>query len=213
MSSEALQELESMMSIEDYDSGRILFLEQEPLRQVFLVLAGGVRLSFCEIGGKRLTLRIARRGAFLGVHSALFESRSEWAADTLYRSKIALITHSDFLRFTQRHPDVYRLAVVELMTTLRCACTTLRMVGLSPCIRKRLASQLLMWGERGKKTGDETQFCMSLTHAQIAEYIGAARESVTRALIAFKESGLVEIQGCMLRIPSTKALRKYTERR
>jgi CRP/FNR family transcriptional regulator len=211
LSSEALRELESIVSIADYSAGSILFLEQEPLSQVFVVLAGDVRLSLQDVGGRRLTLLVARRGAILGMHSALFGSLSEWSVDTLYPSKIAVITRSDFLRFAQRHPEAYRLATVELMTTLGHACAALRIVGLSTCVRKRLAAQLLAWGEQGNKTGDQTQFCMSLTHAQIAEYIGAVRETVTRALIAFKQCGLVEIRGCMLRIPSTTALRKYAE--
>jgi len=53
---------------------------------------------------------------------------------------------------------------------------------------------------------------MALTHAQIAEFIGVTRETVSRGLMAFKQLGLVEIQGSMLKIPSTTALRKYAER-
>jgi len=208
----ALRDLESIMSIVDYEAGRILFLEQETLSQVFVVLAGDVRLSLQDVGGRRLTLRIARPGDVLGMHSALFGSLSEWSADTVYRSKIALVTRCDFLRFAQRYPEVSRLATLELMTIHRNACVTLRIVGLTTCVRKRLASQLLEWGQRGEMTGDQTQFRMALTHSQIAEFIGAARETVTRALIAFKQRGLVEIRGSMLRIPSTTALRKYAER-
>jgi CRP/FNR family transcriptional regulator, cyclic AMP receptor protein len=212
LSAEALRELESIMSIADYDAGDILFLEQETLSRVFVIVSGDVRLSLQDLRGRRLTLRIARPGAILGMHSTLFESPSEWSADALYPSRIASISRSDFLRFAQRHPEVHRLATAELMTILRHACTTLRIVGLSSCIRKRLASQLLEWGERGNKTGDQTQFCMALTHAQIAEFIGAVRETVSRAMTSFKERGLVEIRGCTLRIPSTTALRKYAER-
>ena len=212
LSAQALRELESITSIVDYDAGSILFLEQQPLSQVFVVLAGDVRLSLQDIGGRRLTLRIARQGAVLGAHSALFGSLSEWSADTLYRSKFASINRGDFLRFAQRYPEAYRLATAELMTTLEYACATLRIVGLSPCTRKRLATQLLAWGEQGNKTGDQMEFRMALTHAQIAEFIGAVRETVTRALIAFKQLGLVEIRGSMLKIPSTTALRKYVER-
>ncbi|MGO9434736.1 MAG: Crp/Fnr family transcriptional regulator, partial [Terracidiphilus sp.] len=182
------------------------------LSQVFVILAGDVRLSLQDICGRRLTLRIARHGAVLGMHSALFGSLSEWSADILYPSTIASIARGDFLRFAQRYPELYRLATFELMTTLRQACTTLGIVGLTSCVRKRLAAQLLMWGERGNKTGDQTQFCMALTHAQIAEFIGAVRETVTRALTTFKQRGLVEIRGCIVKIPSTTALRKYAER-
>ena len=209
---EALRKLESIMSIVDYRCRRHLVPGTRATIQVFVVLDGDVRLSLQDIGGRKLTFRIAKRGAVLGMHSALFGSLSEWSADTLYPSKIALITRGDFLRFAQRYPEVNRLATVELMTILRYACATLHIVGLSSCVRERLASQLLVWGERGKKTGDQTQFCMALTHAQIAEFIGATRETVTRALTAFKERGLVEIRGCTLKIPSTTALRKYAER-
>lgn len=212
LSTQALRELESIMSIMEYNAGGILFLEQEPLKHVFVVLEGDVRLTLQDVGGRRLTLRLARRGAVLGMHSALFGSLSECSADTLYRSRIASIARVDFLRFAQRHPEVYRLAAIELMEILRNACATLRIVGLSSCVRKRLATQLLVWGERGNQTGDQTQFCLALTHAQIAEFIGAVRETVTRALTAFKQSGLVEIRGCMLTIPSTTALRQYAER-
>jgi len=209
---EALRELESIASIETYQGGSVLFLEQERLNRVFVVVDGDVRLSLQEAGGRRLTLRIAKRGAVLGMHSALYGGLSEWSADTIYSSKIAVITRDEFFRFAQRHPDLYRIAAAELMTTLRHACATLRIVGLTSCVRKRLATQLLVWGERGQKSGDRTEFCMALTHAQIAEFIGAVRETVTRALTRFKECGLVEIRGCMLTIPSTKALRKYVER-
>ena len=208
----ALRELESIMSIVDYEAGRILFLEQDALSQVFVVLGGEVRLSLQDVDGRRLTLRIARSGAVLGMHSTLFGSPSEWSADTLYPSKIGLIERDAFLHFSQRHPEVHRLATVELMTILGHACATLRIVGLTTCVRKRLASLLLDWGQRGNITGDETQFRMALTHSQIAEFIGAVRETVTRALIAFRQRGLVEIRGSMLRIPSTTALRKYAER-
>jgi CRP/FNR family transcriptional regulator len=211
LSAEALRKLESIMSIVDYNAGSILFLEQEQLNRVFVVLSGDVRLSLQGIGGKSLTIRIARRGALLGIHSALFGSLSEWSAEILYPSKIALITRSDFLRFAQMHPEVYRLATVELMTTLRHTCASLHIVGLSSCVRKRLAYQLLVWGEQCNKTGDQTEFRMALTHAQIAEFIGVTRETVSRGLTAFKQLGLVEIQGSMLKIPSMTALRKYTE--
>lgn len=211
LSKEAWRELESAMFLQDYDAGDILFLEQELLTRVFIVLSGEVRLSMQDLGGRRLTIQIAKHGAVLGMDSVLYGSFSEWSADTFYPSRIGTIGREQFYRFAERHPEVYRIASKEIIGTLQSACTTLRILGLSSCVRKRLASQLLAWGERGNRTGDQIDFRMALTHAQIAECIGAARESVTRGLIAFKQRGLVEIHGSMLRIPSTTALRRYAE--
>jgi CRP/FNR family transcriptional regulator len=212
LSTEALRQLESIMSIVDYDSGGILFLEQERLSRVFVVLAGDVRLSLQDVDGRRLTLRIASRGAILGMHSALFGSLSEWSADTLYPSKIAWITRVDFLRFAQRYPEVYRLTTMELIQTCSHACRSLRILGLTNCVRKKLAWQLLAWAEQDTRTGDQSRYRLAMSHAQIAEFIGAARESVTRAMVSFKRRGLVESKGSMMIIPSMASLRKYVER-
>jgi CRP/FNR family transcriptional regulator len=200
-----------MMSVAEHDRGDILFLEQEPLGRVFVVLSGDVRLSLQDVGGRRLTFRIAKRGAVLGAHSALFGSLSEWSADIFYPSRIGFIMRDDFIHFAKRHPEAYSLATTELITALRCGFATLRILAMPCCVRKRLASQLLVWGEQGRKTGDQAQFCLAFTHDQIAEFIGTVRESVTRALGALKQSGLVEMRGSMLIIPSTTALRRFAE--
>lgn len=209
----ALRELEMIMSIAEYDAGDILFLEQESLTRVFIVLEGDVRLSLQDIGGKRLTLRIASRGSVLGMSEAFSGSLSEWSADTLYPSKIASIKNNEFIRFAERHSEVYRLATMVFIRTCSDTCRTLRNVGLTSCVRKRLGGQLVAWAEQGARTGDQSRYRLAMTHVQIAEFIGTARESVSRTLAELRRSGLVEIRGSMVTIPSMAALREYAERR
>jgi CRP/FNR family transcriptional regulator len=213
LSAEALRDLQSIMSIVDYDAGDILFLEQESLSRVFVVLEGDVRLSLQDIGGKRLTLRIANRGAVLGMSEAFSGSLSEWSADTIYPSKIASIKRSDFIRLAERHSEVYRLATMELIRTCSHTCRTLRILGLTDCVRKKLGGQLLAWAEQGARTGDQSRYRLAMSHAQIAEFIGTTRESVSRTLANFRRSGLVEFRGSMVTIHSMAALREYVERR
>jgi CRP/FNR family transcriptional regulator len=210
---EALLELESIMSLVNYEAGDILFQEQEPLSRVFVVLAGDVRLSLQDIGGKRLTLRIATRGAVLGMSEAFSGSLSEWSADILHPSRIASIKRNDFLRFADRHSEVYRLATMELIQTCSYTCRTIRILGLTDCVRKRLGGQLLAWAEQGTITGDQSRYRLAMSHAQIAEFIGTTRESVSRTLANFKRSGMVELRGSMVTIPSMTSLRIYVERR
>lgn len=212
MSMRATQELDSMMFVKDYEAGDILFIEREPLKRVFVVISGDVRLSMQDPCGRRLTFQVARRGSVLGMETVLFGSVCEWSADTLHSSRIGIIGWKEFVGFAERHPEVYRFASRQLIQTVEAACSTLRIIGLNSCIRKRLALQLLNWGQRGNTNGDQTQFRMALTHDQIAEFVGAARESITRALITFKQLGLIEIRGSMVRIPSTSALSNYAER-
>jgi len=213
LSADTLRELESIMSIADYAAGDNLFLEQESLNRVFVVLAGDVRLSLQDIGGKRLTLRIVCRGTVLGVSEAFSGNLCEWSADILYPSRIASIKRNDFVRFAERHPEVYRLATMELIRTCSYTCRTLRILGLTYCVRKKLGGQLLAWAEQGNRTGDQSRYRLAMSHAQIAEFIGTTRESVSRTLADFKRSGLVEFRGSMVTIPSMASLRDHVERR
>lgn len=209
---EALHDLELIGSIADCDAGDILFMEQQPLHSVYIVLAGEIILSLQDANGRRITVYTAKRGAALGMSEALTGNPPQWSAEVLYTAKIASIKRRDFLDFAERHPEVYQIAVNHLIHKMKGACTSLRIVGLSYSADRRLASQLLAWGEQGQKVGEQTRYHLALTHTQIAEFVGTARETVSRAFGVFKHMGLVEIRGSMLIIPNTTALRRYAER-
>ena len=212
LSKEALRDLALMGSIIDLDAGEILFLEQQPLHAVYIVVAGDVRLSLQDVNGKRMTVHIAKRGSVLGMSEALSGSSPEWSAEILYAARIISIKRGDFLHFAECHPEIHRIAVAELIRTIRYTSRALRIVGLAYSAGKRLASQLLAWGEQGQRMGDLTRYHLALTHTQIAEFVGTSRETVSRAFAGFKRRGLVEIRGSILIIPSTTALRRYAER-
>lgn len=69
---------------------------------------------------------------------------------------------------------------------------------------KRLAVFLL---DEIARTGTDT---LSLTHEQIARYVGSAREVVSRMLKYFENEGLVELSRGMVKVTDKKGLRKLT---
>lgn len=69
---------------------------------------------------------------------------------------------------------------------------------------KRLAIFLL---DESARTGSST---LSLTHEQIARYMGSAREVVSRMLKYFANEGLVEVSRGGIEILDKKGLRKLT---
>src|SRR5947209_19270471 len=90
-----------------YQPNVILFSEKEPARGAYVVIEGEVRLSINSADGKRLSLRIARKGDILGLSSAISGATYEMTAETLYPAKVALVGRSELLGFLSRHPEVY----------------------------------------------------------------------------------------------------------
>jgi CRP/FNR family transcriptional regulator len=205
----ALEDWTSMEHPHSHGPNLVLFGEKEEARGLYVVLEGEVRLSINSSEGKRLSLRIARKGEVLGLSSALSGSPYEMTAETLYPARVALISRRDFVGFLSRHPELYMNVTEELSRHVSMACHQLRTVGLSASAPEKLARLLLEWSENEMSTGACGRVRFSLTHEEIGEFIGASRETVTRTLSTFKHRHLVSFRGSMLEIPNRVALASY----
>jgi len=205
----ALNDLGALVFPSSFPAGMILFSEKDPAPGVYIVLEGEVKLSMNSSDGRRLILRIAKKGEILGLASALSGKPCEMTAETLYPAKIAPIVRQDFLRFLSRHPEVYQAVTEELSRDYTMACEQLRTVGLSSSAPEKLARLLLEWSQDGKTTECGTNFRFPLTHGEIGEFIGASRETVTRTLSVFKSRHLVAFHGSTLTIPNKAALETF----
>ncbi|HEV2326633.1 MAG TPA: Crp/Fnr family transcriptional regulator [Terracidiphilus sp.] len=203
---EAQHDLLSLAHTSSLPSGISLFNEKDEASAVYFVLEGEVKLSMNSAEGKRLILRIARKGEVLGLASALSGRPREISAETLYPAKVASVRRSDFLQFLARYPEVYPMVTEELGRSYNLACDQLRTVGLSSSAPEKLARLLLEWSENGQATERGTRCRFPLTHGEIGEFIGASRETVTRTLSVFKSRRLVIFNGSTLMIPSRAAL-------
>jgi CRP/FNR family cyclic AMP-dependent transcriptional regulator len=200
------QDFLSLAHTSSFPSGTSLFIERDPACGVYFVIEGEVKLSMNSAEGKRLILRIARKGEVLGLASALSGRPCEMTAETLYPAKIATVRRADFIQLLARHPDAYPIVIEELGRNYNLACDQLRTVGLSSSAPEKLARLLLEWSENGQTTERGTRCRIPLTHGEIGEFIGASRETVTRTLSTFKSRRLVIFNGSTLMIPSRAAL-------
>jgi len=208
-SAEAQKDLLSLAMPSSYAAGHVLFAEKEAARGVYVIIEGEVKLSINSMDGRRLSLRIARKGEILGLSSTLSGSPYEITAETLYPAKIAPVGRREFQGFLMRHPEAYQTVSEELTREFTLACEQLRTVGLSSSAPEKLARLLLEWSENGQAAEAGTKFRFSLTHEEIGEFIGASRETVTRTLTTFKNRRLVTFNGSILTIPSRTALADY----
>ena len=205
----ALEDWAAMEHPHGHGPNIVLFAENEEARGLYVVLDGEVRLSINSSEGKRLSLRIARRGDVLGLSSALSGAPYEITAETLYPARVAFVGRREFLGFLSRHPELYMNITEELSRNVSMACHQLRTVGLSASAPEKLARLLLEWSENEMSNGSCGRVRFSLTHEEIGEFIGASRETVTRTLSNFKHHRLVSFRGSMLEIPNRMALATY----
>lgn len=206
---EVLQDFESLGSVAFISAGTGLFIEEEAPSDIFVLLRGQVKLTINSGDGRRFILRIAHPGDFLGLTSAFAGNPHATTAEALYPCVIVSVRRSDFLEFLRRHPVAYPSLLRALSLECNQARARLRTIGLASSARAKFARLLLEWCADGRQTERGTRIRLSLSHREIAEFIGIARETVTRTLNEFKRRHMVDQCGSILMIPNLPALEEY----
>jgi CRP/FNR family transcriptional regulator len=207
----ALEGLDSISSSATFPKGAILFVEGQEPRGVFVICNGRVKLSATSADGKSLILRIADPGEVVGLPGTISGKPYEVTAEALEPIQANFIPRDAFLQFLGEHGEA-ALRVAEILSNIYHATyKEVRYLGLSGSAAEKLARFLLdLTAERGENKGRD-RATLTLTHDEIAQMIGASRETVTRLFANFKRKKLIEVHGSTLVITNKAGLEQLFE--
>ncbi len=121
--------------------------------------------------------------------------------------KVNKIQNEDFLAFLFRHRTVCWRAMQILADLNRELLLNARRVALSGSVAGNVAKLLLDWEATVSDNNGKKHFNMLLTHREIAEIVGATRETVTRALASFRQKGWISVHGASVEILQREKLK------
>lgn len=194
----ALEAFEKIKSSAAYPSNSVLFIEGETPGGIYMLCRGRAKLSVNSAEGKTLILKIAEAGEVLGLHACVSGINYELTAETIQPSQVNFVRREDFLRFLEEHGDACLQAAHHLSDDCHGAYDMIRSLGLSHSTGEKLARFLLGLAQDGESTPEGIRAKMGLTHEEIAQVIGASRETVTRLLTDFRKKKLATLRGATL---------------
>lgn len=202
----AMQGLADITSPSSYPKGATLFVEGQTARGVFILCSGRVKLSTTSADGKTLIVRIADQGEVLGLPATVTGKPYELAAEVIEPTQANFIARQDFLSFLREHGEVGLRVAQQLGETYHSAIAEMRTIGLSHSVGEKLARFLLDLSAGHESGKGEIKVTLTLTHEEIAQMIGASRETVTRLFGEFKKKQLLQVKGSTLIIRDKAAL-------
>jgi len=202
----ATQKLAAITSPSSYPKGATLFVEGQTPRGVFILCSGRVKLSTNSADGKTLIVRIADRGEVLGLPATVTDKPYELTAEVIEPAQANFIPQQEFLDFLRQHGDVGLRVAQQLAETYHTAIAEMRTIGLSHSVGERLARFLLDLSAGHDDEKGELRLKMTLTHEEIAQMIGASRETVTRLFGEFKRKQFLQVKGATLIIKDKAGL-------
>ncbi len=169
---------------------------------VFFVRSGCLRVYIMSDEGKDVTLYRLHSGdmCMLAASCVLQSITFDILIDAEENSECYIVSGSVFASVAENNPDIKIFALETAVNRFSDVMWVMQQI-LFMSMDKRLA---IFLSDESTRTGSDV---ITLTHEQIAKYMGSAREVVSRTLKYFSNEGIVDVSRKGVRILDMKRLR------
>ena len=190
----AADALRASMNLVKLRKGQSLFKEGDDGDHLFVVSSGKVKLGTKSIDGRENLLMILGPGDMFGELS-LFDSGPRTATATAVTdSKLLALGQDKVIPWVKEHPEVSLQLLARLASRLR---RTNEVVGdlVFSDVPGRVAKALIDLGVKfGDKRSEGLFVNHDLTQEELAQLVGASRETVNKALADFAQRGWLHLE-------------------
>ena len=184
---------ESMVLVK-VSKGNTLFKEGDDGNRLYVVLEGKLKLGITSNDGRENLLSILGPGEMFGELS-LFDPGPRTATTTAVTdARLLSLAHDQVIGWVSEHPKVSLQLLGRLAQRLRRSNEVLADLVFSD-VPGRVAKAIMDLGERfGVKKVDGLYVNHDLTQEELAQLVGASRETVNKALADFAGRGWVRLE-------------------
>jgi CRP/FNR family cyclic AMP-dependent transcriptional regulator len=205
---EGARVLRRQMSEVKLSRGEHLFMEGDDGDALYVVIEGKMKLTRAAADGRENLLSVVGPGEMFGELS-LFDPRPRTSsASAVTDAALASLKHEALIPWLRERPDVSLHMLRQLARRLRRA-NDVNADLVFTDVPGRVAKNLLDLAERfGNQESDGLHVHHDLTQEELAQLVGASRETVNKALADFAARGWLQISARSVLILDQERLRK-----
>ncbi|MGA9253826.1 MAG: Crp/Fnr family transcriptional regulator [Roseobacter sp.] len=186
-SQDLLRLLNSVATEVELKEGEVLFEQGDTGDALYAIMSGTLEFSIISREGRKLSLDVMRPGALFG-EIALFDPGTRTASVTaLESSRVRGVKNADVLAAIREAPGL-GIDMIQLAgERMRWMSSQLNEHVFLP-MPARLARKILYL----TVDGSEQLSLLTLSQAELAEFVGATREAVSKTLSLWKKAGVID---------------------
>lgn len=190
-------------------AGRPLLVEGTYSDTVVVVISGRVKIFTSAEDGSEVVLAVRGPGALLGELAVIDGQPRSASVGSLEAVEILTVGFREFTAFLQNHPRTIWLLMRILTDRLRDADRKRIEFGVYDTLN-RVALRLVELADRfGEPTESGIRITLPLTQDELASWVGASREAVTKALRTLRARGYVRTRRRTVTVIDIEGLRRH----
>jgi CRP/FNR family transcriptional regulator len=188
-----------------YPGGAILFVEGQVARGAFILCSGKVKLTTTSKEGKVLIFRVIGPGETIGLSAMISGDAYQMTAETVGPCLVNFVEREALLRLMEQSGELGLRSALAVSRDFQAACRDVHDLILARSSSEKLARLLLSCATHDAPS-QGGRIRTPVTHEEMAQRIGASRETVTRLLSSLKKRDLIKLEGATWVIKDRNAL-------
>lgn len=178
-----------------------VFAEGDPAEALYFLSSGLVKLYHRSSDGKEVIFHVVSAGEIFGEEVIEDDARRGCSAEVLQDAVCLPIPRSTFLEFADTHPGFWQAFSRALIGRERGLCRKVEMLCLRE-VESRILFYLRDLAGRLRVAGQEADFEIPLSQSELANLIGATRETTSTTLNSLARKGQIKLGRRMMIVPA-----------
>ncbi|MFQ5809002.1 MAG: Crp/Fnr family transcriptional regulator [Armatimonadota bacterium] len=195
-----LADIARLVTTEHYGREAVIYSPEDEAGSIYLLEEGKVKLSKVANDGKEITIAVLQGGDVFGELSMSDGETYEVFAEVLEDARVCIISRDDFSALVREKPEIAMMLIRSMSERLRRAESQIEDLVFRSVPARVAHLMMKLADEHGRVSRDGITIDLRLTHQDIANMVGATRETVTNVLNDLRNDNIIEIEQKRVRI-------------
>lgn len=175
----------------EYKKGQAVFSIGDKLDSIIIINEGSVKAYKYTADGREQILYVFSEGDFFGEQYLLNNQTAAYTAEALSPVKVCMLTKERFTQLLLHYPGIAIKIIEELGSRMTRLENTMQSMGVRS-VDARISSLLLDFSSKyGRTVPEGILVRLPLSREGMANYLGVARETVSRKLGQLENEGII----------------------
>jgi len=190
-----LGEVSGLIVRKQYEKGELILVDGAECDSLIIINTGKTKAFKDTADGKEQILYIFSEGDFFGEKNLLGKQTATYNVGALEETHVCMIRKNDFRQLLREHPDIGFKVMEELSGRMDRLESSIENMG-TRSVEARVGAVLLEFSQKyGRPHQKGILFELPLSREGIANYIGVARETVSRKMSLLSDEKIIEMVG------------------
>ncbi|ABR47388.1 putative transcriptional regulator, Crp/Fnr family [Alkaliphilus metalliredigens QYMF] len=208
---EALKKIANMTIERNVRKGSIIFMDGDPGEAFYFVKSGKIKVYKTTADGRELIFTILSQGDVFAEVTLFNDIPYPASTEVLEDASIGMIRNQDLEELIRGDADIALQIIKVFSKKLFASQQKVKELALGDTYMRTALTILKLGEEHGVESAAGIEIELNISRQELANMIGTARETVSRALSQFKKEGALEVQGKKIIIQDIKKLRSWVQ--